>query len=253
MFSNAIVRVPCPSIINGLTSVSLGKPDYSHAMQQHTQYVNALRSAGLNVRILYEDDLHPDSTFIEDVALCTVDFAVITNPGAPSRKDETRDIKEVLREFYDTIEEIKDPGTLEAGDVMMTKDHFFIGISERTNIEGARQLIGILERHGMTGSSIVLKNMLHLKSGASFLEHNNLLVTGELINCPDFERFNKIVVKPEETYAANSLWINDTVLVPSGFPDTKRKIEAAGYITITLDVSEFRKVDGGLSCLSLRF
>jgi dimethylargininase len=253
MFSNAIVRVPCPSIINGLTAASLGKPDYNLAMQQHSQYVDALRSAGLNVRILYEDNLYPDSTFIEDVALCTVDFAVITNPGAPSRKGETRDIKEVLREFYDTIEEIKSPGTLEAGDVMMTKDHFFIGISERTNIEGAGQLIKILERHGMTGSAITLKKMLHLKSGASFLEHDNVLVGGELINCPDFERFNKIIVKPEESYAANSLWINDTVLVPSGFPDTKRKIEAAGYITITLDMSEFRKVDGGLSCLSLRF
>jgi dimethylargininase len=253
MFSNAIVRVPCPSIVNGLTSASLGKPDYKLAVQQHTGYVDALRNAGLNVRILYEDDLYPDSTFIEDVALCTIDFAVITNPGAPSRKGETRDIRDVLQEFYDTIEEIREPGTLEAGDVMMTKDHFFIGISERTNIEGAGQLIRILERHGMTGSAITLKNMLHLKSGASFLEHNNILVCGELLNCPDFEKFNKIIVDPQESYAANSLWINDTVLVPAGFPDTKRKIESAGYITITLDVSEFRKLDGGLSCLSLRF
>jgi dimethylargininase len=253
MFSNAIVRVPCPAIINGLTSVSLGKPDYNLAVWQHGLYVDALRNAGLSVRILYEDNLYPDSTFIEDVALCTIDFAVITNPGAASRKGETRDIREVLQEFYDTIEEIKAPGTLEAGDVMMTKDHFFIGISERTNITGAVQLIGILERHGMTGSAISLKNLLHLKSGVSFLEHNNMLVCGELVNCPDFEGFNKIIVEPEESYAANSLWVNDTVLVPAGFPDTKRKIESAGYRTIIVDVSEFRKVDGGLSCLSLRF
>ncbi len=93
MFSNAIVRVPCPSIINGLTSVSLGKPDYSLALQQHTQYVNALRNAGLNVRILYEDDLHPDSTFIEDVALCTVDFAVITNPERTLKKGRDKRYK----------------------------------------------------------------------------------------------------------------------------------------------------------------
>jgi dimethylargininase len=253
MFSNAIVRIPCPSIINGLTSASLGKPDYSLALHQHTEYVEALRSSGLNVRVLFPDDLHPDSTFIEDVALCTVDFAVITNPGAPSRKGETAGIREVLEGFYDTVEEIKPPGTLEAGDVMMTRDHFFIGISDRTNLNGAIQLIRILEKHGMTGSAITLRKMLHLKSGASYLENNNMLLCGELVKCPDFEKFNRIIIEPDESYAANSLWINDTVLVPEGFPDTKRKIESAGYRTIALDVSEFRKVDGGLSCLSLRF
>ena len=95
--------------------------------------------------------------------------------------------------------------------------------------------------------------MLHLKSGASFLENNNMLVSGELIYCRDLERFNRIIVEPGEGYATNSLWINGTVLVPAGFPETVRKIEDAGYSTIVLDVSEFRKVDGGLSCLSLRF
>ena len=252
-FRNVIVRRPCPSVIKGLTSGSLGPPDYKRALEQHAGYVEALRNTGLNVKVLEEDDLYPDSTFIEDVAICTSEFAVITNPGAESRRGETRGIRLVLQEFYDTIVEITHPGTLEAGDVMMTGNHFFIGISSRTNIHGVKQLIQILEKHGMTGSAISLKKMLHLKSGASYLENNNMLVCGELAACRDLERFNRIIVDPGESYAANSLWINGTVLVPAGFPKTRRKIENAGYTAITLDVSEFRKVDGGLSCLSLRF
>ena len=253
MFSNAMVRIPCPAIINGLTSVSLGHPVYKSAMQQHAGYVEALQNIGLNVIILEKDDQHPDSTFIEDVALCTADFAVITNPGAESRRGEISGIRQVLQEFYDKIEEITSPGTLEAGDVMMTGNHFFIGISSRTNTYGAEQLINILEKYGMTGTTITLKKMLHLKSGVSYLENNNILVCGELTICKDLERFNRIIVDPDESYAANSLWINGKVLVPAGFPSTRRKIEMAGYSTIVLDVSEFRKVDGGLSCLSLRF
>jgi dimethylargininase len=253
MFRNAIVRLPCPAIVNGLTSSSLGKPDYVRAMEQHAAYVEALRYTGLNVKILEEDDLYPDSTFIEDVALCTAEFAVITNPGAESRRGEIKGIRHLLHEFYSTIEEITFPGTLEAGDVMMAGNHFFIGVSNRTNIFGAEQLTKILVKHGMTGSSITLKKMLHLKSGASYLEKNTMLLCGELTTCRDLERFKRIVVESDESYAANSLWINGTVLVPAGYPETIRKIENAGYNTLVLEVSEFRKLDGGLSCLSLRF
>jgi len=252
-FRNAIVRKPCRSIINGLTSASLGKPDYKKALQQHAAYVEALKKTGLNVLVLEEDDLHPDSTFIEDVALCTTACAVITNPGAESRRNEIKGIREVLQGYYEKIEEIVSPGTLEAGDVMMTGSHFFIGISGRTNIEGANQLIRILEKYSMTGSTISLEKMLHLKSGASYLENNNLLVSGELTKCKDLERYKRIIIDPEESYSSNSLWINGTVLIPAGFPETRGKIEKEGYRTIILDVSEFRKVDGGLSCLSLRF
>jgi dimethylargininase len=253
MFSNAIVRLPCQSIINGLSSASLGKPDYGRAMKQHAAYVEALKNTGLKVKVLEEDDQHPDSTFIEDVALCTSEFAVVTNPGAESRRGETKDIRQILGEFFSTIEEITSPGTLEAGDVMMIGNHFFIGISNRTNISGSEQLIQILNKHGMTGSTISLKKMLHLKSGASYLENNNLLVTGELEACRDLVKYNRIIVKTGESYAANSLWINGIVLIPAGYPETRKRIEKAGYDTVTLDVSEFRKVDGGLSCLSLRF
>ncbi len=253
MFKNAIVRTPCPEMINGLSSVTLGKPDYSKAMDQHARYVDALRNCGLEVKVLEADSRFPDSTFVEDVALCTPHCAIITNPGAPSRNREKLEMKPVLQTYYKQVESIKTPGILDAGDVMMVGQHFYIGISERTNVEGAEQLIGILEKYGMTGSKVPLQKMLHLKSGLSYLEQNKLLVTGEFIHHPAFNSFHRIEVDPDESYAANSLWVNSTVLVPAGFPNTREKIEQAGYHTLSLDVSEFQKLDGGLSCLSLRF
>jgi dimethylargininase len=253
VFRNAIVRLPGKSIKDGLTTSSLCKPDYQKALEQHSKYIKTLRESGLEVKVLPENDLFPDSVFIEDVALCTPVFAVITNPGAESRRGEIQGIREVLKEFYIIIEEISFPGTLEAGDVMMVDNHYFIGISKRTNTEGADQLIKILEKHKMTGSKVYLEKMLHLKSGVSYLDNNNMLVCGEFINNKVFERYNLIKIDEDESYAANSLWINGRVLVPEGFPQTRNKIERAGYESITLDVSEFRKVDGGLSCLSLRF
>jgi len=253
MFSKAVVRIPCPEMIHGLSSASLGRPDYKLALKQHETYVEALRSCGLKVTILEPDSEFPDSCFVEDVALCSTDFAIVTNPGASSRKGETGEMEFVLGGFFENIERIKAPGTLEAGDVMMCGSHFYIGISERTNREGARQLIGFLEKYGMSGEMIPLSKMLHLKSGLSYLENENLLITDEFLLHPAFSHFNLIEVERAEAYAANSLWINDNVLVPSGFPDTLSKIKVRGFNTLEVDVSEFQKLDGGLSCLSLRF
>jgi len=240
-------------MIDGLTSLSLGRPDFLKAMEQHNLYVDALRSCGLEVMILEADSQFPDSVFVEDVALCTSECAIVTNPGAPSRNGEKIKIRPVLESYYTQVESIESPGNLDAGDVMMVGKHYYIGISERTNIHGAEQLIVFLERYGMTASMVPLKKMLHLKSGLSYLEHNHLLISGEFIDHPTFADFQKIEVDPDESYAANSLWVNSTVLVPAGFPRTLAKIKQAGYHTLILDMSEFRKLDGGLSCLSLRF
>jgi len=240
-------------MVKGLTSTSLGRPDFHKALEQHSRYVDALRSCDLEVKVLEADSQYPDSVFVEDVALCTSECAIVTNPGAPSRNGEKIKIKPVLEHFYKLVESIESPGSLDAGDVMMVGTHFFVGISQRTNRQGAEQLIAFLESYGMTGTMIPLNEMLHLKSGLSYLEQNHLLISGEFINHPAFSDFQKIEVDPDESYAANSLWVNSTVLVPAGFPRTLAKIKQAGYQTLTLDVSEFRKLDGGLSCLSLRF
>ena len=253
MFSHAIVRTPGKSMVNGLTAANLGCPNYELALAQHRNYVNVLKECGLDVVVMPADEDYPDSTFVEDVALMTPHCAIITNPAPLSRKGEVKKITEIAHQFYDVVEHAGEPGTIEAGDIMMVGSHFYIGLSERTNIDGARRLIQILEKYEMSGSMVSLDHVLHLKTGAAYLDDNNMVVCGELIEKPEFNSFNKIVVPNEEAYAANCVWINGTVLVASGHPVTSQKIEAAGYLVKEVEVSEFQKLDGGLSCLSLRF
>ena len=253
MFSRAIVRTPCKNLVNGITSANLGKPDYARALLQHRHYIDALKQCGLQVTILDPDETCPDSVFVEDTALITPRCAVITNPGAASRRGEVEAVAAVLNDLNRPVRRIHAPGTLDAGDVMMVGSHYYIGLSGRTNAEGARQLTAILNDYGMTGSTIKLDRVLHLKTGVAYLENNYLAATGEFLCHPDFRKYKILEIAAEESYAANCVWINDRVLVPSGYPAARKTIEAAGYLVITVDVSEFRKVDGGLSCLSLRF
>jgi len=252
-FKRAIVRTPSEKLAEGITSVNLGKPEFNRACIQHLDYILALEECGLEVIVLQTDD-YPDSTFVEDVALLTSSCGIITQPGAESRKQETRTMKPIIEQFYpNAFEELSGDGTIEAGDIMMVGEHFYIGLSERTNEAGANQMLSILQRHGLSGETVKMSEVLHLKTGLSYLENNNLLISGEFINSKQFSQFNHLTVDEDEAYAANSVWINGTVLVPSGFPKTLAMIQEVGYKTRTVDVSEFQKVDGGLSCLSLRF
>ncbi|GAI97922.1 unnamed protein product, partial [marine sediment metagenome] len=203
MFENVIVRKPSKSLRNGITSNSeLGKPDYEKALIQHNDYIEALKKCGVKVCVLEAIEQYPDSCFVEDVAVCTKKFAMIAKPGAPSRRGEEKEIIEVMKKFYNDIEYIKGSGTIEGGDVMMVKDHFYIGPSKRTNREGAEQLIKALGKYGMSGSILEISEMLHLKSGLAYLEDNVLLVKGEFINNLEFKKFNKIMIDEEEAYSA---------------------------------------------------
>jgi len=253
MFTKAIARTPAKSLIDGITTASLGIPNYENAIKQHADYIVALKECGLAVTLLEADEKFPDSTFVEDVALMTPNCAIITNPGATSRTGETESMIPIVQGFYDVIEYIEAPGTVEAGDIMMVSNHYYIGLSQRTNLDGAKQMIQHLENHGMSGSIVELSEVLHLKTGLGYLEDNNLLAGGEFLTKPAFQNFNLIEVDQDEAYAANSVWINGKVLTPKGFPKTKKLIESAGYKIREVDVSEFQKIDGGLSCLSLRF
>lgn len=253
MFTKAIVRKPSKSMVDGLTSANLGVPVYENALKQHRNYIEALKSCGLEVIVLEADEKYPDSTFVEDVALLTPQCAIITNPGAESRRGEVEEMRELLKKYYSNIVEINSPGFVEAGDIMMVGSHFYIGLSERTNLAGAKQMIAALEKYGLTGSVVSLEKVLHLKTGLAYLEKNNLVVCGEFINHSEFDKFNKIIIPEEESYAANCIWVNDTVIIPAGFPKSKQSIQNAGYLILEVDVSEFQKLDGGLSCLSLRF
>ncbi|MBQ6833369.1 MAG: N(G),N(G)-dimethylarginine dimethylaminohydrolase [Lachnospiraceae bacterium] len=256
MFKNVIVRKPAKSMIDGITSApELGKPDYELAVKQHDAYIEALKQCGVQVTELEALEEYPDACFVEDVAVLTRKCAIITNPGAPSRNGEKAYIVEAIRKFYEDeqIAYIESPGTLEGGDVMMVGDHFYVGRSARTNEEGIRQFVEILESFGLSGSEVSLEKVLHLKTGVNYLENNTFLVSGEFIEKEEFKDANLIIIPDDEAYAANCIWVNNKVIVPAGFPKVEKAVRDAGYEVIVTDTSEYRKLDGGLSCLSLRF
>src|SRR3712207_1236231 len=196
MFSRAIVRAVPETIDAGITSANLGKPDYERACEQHARYVGALERCGLEVIVLGADERYPDSVFIEDTAVVTDRCAIIARPGAPARRGEVREVEEALSKHYENIERIVSPGTLDGGDVLQVGDHFYIGLTRRTNKEGAEQLSALLHRYDFGASLVDVRRFLHLKTGVSYLGGNDLVVAGELVENHGFEGFDKIVVAP---------------------------------------------------------
>jgi dimethylargininase len=252
MFTHAITRKPGADFAQGITTSDLGKPDYALILAQHKAYVDALRALRLDVVELEPLPGYPDAYFVEDVAVVTPDVAVMTHPGADARKGEGKTIEPVLAQ-YRPIERILAPGTVDGGDVLIVDGQAFIGVSERTNETGARQLGTILERYGCTWTMVPVGAGLHLKSDVNVLGPATLLVTESFANHDAFAKFERIVVDAAEAYAANTLWVNGTLITPRGFPKTRNKLDTLGLDIVDLDVSEMRKMDGGLTCLSLRF
>ena len=252
MFTHAITRLPGENFASGLTTAQLGSPSYPLILAQHAAYVDVLRGLGLEVTVLPALPEHPDAYFVEDPAIVTSKVAVINRPGAPARQGEETSLAAVLAQ-YRPLERIYHPGTVDGGDVLMVNEHFFIGLSERTNPEGAGQLGSILRRYGHTCETVPVGQGLHLKSSVNWLGDERLIVTRALADYPGFERFEKLLVEEAEAYVANTLWVNGSLLHPTGFPLTRQKLEKLGLPLIELEVSEVRKMDGGLTCMSLRF
>lgn len=255
-FTNAITRQPADSYPQGISTANLGTPNLKLALEQHTSYVNTLQEVGLRVEVLPPTSTHPDSVFVEDSAIVTSNFAVISRPGADSRRGEITDMEPILAKTFETLYRIKAPGTLDGGDICQVEKHFFIGVSERTNLQGARQLAEILENNGFSSEIIDIRanpSILHFKSAVNYLGDNTLLVDVRMASHPALQKYKKLVVPLEEAYAANCLRINNVVLVPDGFPHTLDLVQSAGLTTVVLQVSEYQKMDGGLSCLSLRW
>jgi dimethylargininase len=255
-FHHAIARLPSENFAAGLTSVALGTPSFETAYRQHAAYVEALHACGLTVTVLEPEPEFPDSTFVEDTAVLFGRHAVMTRPGARSREGEVAAMRPHIEHFFDALEQIVEPGTLDGGDVCDAGDHFYIGRSHRTNDEGARQLTAFLQRAGKTATTIDIRGVegiLHLKSGMAYLGDERFAVIDALAPLLDVPRERIVRVRPEDTYAANCVRVNDRVLVAAGFPQVERDLQQAGLETLVLDMSEFQKMDGGLSCLSLRF
>jgi len=256
LFKHAIVRIPASNFAAGLTTASLGAPHFDQVLAQHARYCEALAECGLTNTTLDADLRQPDSTFVEDTAVITPRGVVLTRPGAESREGEVEVIRPALARFFPSTLAIEAPGTLDGGDICEAEEHFFIGLSQRTNEEGARQLAAHLARLGYTSSTIDVRGMtsiLHLKSGISYIGDNTLVVMEEMAGNEVFRAFDLVQVCVEESYSANCVRVNERVLVASGFPRFTAELRARGFNPLVLDMSEFQKMDGGLSCLSLRF
>lgn len=256
MFRKAIVRPPAENFGEGLTTVNMGAPVYEKALAQHERYCEALIECGLSLIWLPADREYPDSTFVEDAAVLTPRGAILTRPGAHSRLGEVAAIEALLADFFPACRRIAPPGTLDGGDVCEAGDHFFIGLSQRTNEEGARQLERFLSESGFSSALVDIRGVggiLHLKSGIAWLDGRTLVVIDSLAEDPAFRGWDRVRVAETEDYAANCVRINDTVLVAEGFPRLERKLRDRGQRLVALPMSEFQKMDGGLSCLSLRF
>lgn len=255
-FTKAIVRTPCKAMVNGITDhPELGTPTYEKALAQHLAYIKALQACGVEVTVLPANEDYPDSCFVEDTAVLCPECAVVTNPGADSRKGEAALMRPTLEQFYpaDKIFTITAPATLEGGDVMLAGKTFYVGLSARTNTAGVEQLAGFVEPYGYKVVGVPLTEVLHLKTGVVYLENGILLAGGEFLTKPAFEGYEKVAVPAEEAYAANCVWMNGKILVPEGYPQVLEAIKATGCEPVLCDTSEYRKIDGGLSCLSLRF
>ena len=255
-FTHAIVRPPADTFAAGITSSSLGPPDLALALEQHDAYCRTLERLGLSLLRLAPDPDFPDSTFVEDAAIVTTRGAILTHPGAASRAGEVAALEAVLGEWFSELGEITAPGTVDGGDVCEAGQHFFIGLSERTNPQGAAQLAELLARHGFSSSVVDIRGMprlLHLKTGLSWLGQRRLLGTGEIAGHGALSGWEIVRVPEGEDYAANCIKVNDVLLVAQGFPATSVLLGELGYDLVPLDMSEYRKMDGGLSCLSVRW
>ena len=220
------------------------------ASTQHHAYVNALKTLGCNVIELPAEADLPDSVFVEDTAFILPEAAVITRPGADSRKPETESI---VRELAPRIQlvHVREPATVDGGDVLVLGKKIYIGLSSRSNPEALDQLNSLLHQYGYTVTGVQMHDCLHLKSAVTRVADDTLLINKGWVDTHPFEDFDWIEVDPMEPFAANCLPIGDSIIFPTSFPKTCAKLEERGYKVVTVDVSELAKAEGAVTCCSL--
>lgn len=254
-FKYAIVREPPPNFADGQTTSGLGKPDYELTLAQHAKYCSVLEECGLELLRLPCDSRYPDSCFVEDTAVIIDDeHAVITIPGHAARNGEQHDIAGLLAK-HKTLMWIMEPGTLDGGDVLRMGDLFYIGLSDRTNDVGARQFSDFLRSLGKTPILVPLSGVLHLKTGITSVGDNAVVCIEQFYAAPEFKEIAVKFSLPEnEKNGGNCLCLNGSILVPDDCPQLisifKQDLSSP---VIPMPLSEFQKMDGGLSCLSIRF
>jgi dimethylargininase len=245
----ALVRRPSPRLGEGIvTHVERRPVDYALARAQWDGYVRALEDAGWETVGVPPADDCPDAVFIEDAVVVFGDVAVVTRPGAPVRRAETAGAEQAVAELGYTLAHIYEPGTLDGGDVLKIRDTIYVGVGGRTNEEGARQLRELLAPFGATVSEVPVQNVLHLKSAVTALPDGSIVGYAPLV--PSY--FRDFVSMPEESGAHVVLLRGGKVMVAADCPRSAELIAARGYDPVVVDISEFQKLEGCVTCLSVR-
>jgi dimethylargininase len=226
--------------------------DAARAGRQHDEYQRALEALGCRLVVLPAEPLLPDSVFVEDVAIVLDEVAVLTRPGALSRRAEVASVAIVLR-GYRPVLTIEAPGTLDGGDVLRLGPTLYVGQSARSNAEGIAQLRELLAAHGYAVQEVPTRGCLHLKSAVTQLADDTLLLQPKWLDRELFADFRIIEVDPAEPHAANVLRIGDALVMPASFPRTQQRLIDAGFKVIAVDVSELQKAEGAVTCCSLVF
>lgn len=253
-FTHAITRKPGRSITGGLRAVDTGAPDLEVMLSHHAAYIAALKSTGAIVVELDAAEDFPDSVFVEDTALCLPEGAIVMRPGAASRLGEAAEMAPHLRALYGQVLEIKGPGFIEGGDILVTEREILIGRSARTDAAGIAELTKLVAPWGHKVREVFTPpGVLHFKTDCSLLDGDTILSTKRLAASGCFDSYRVIHTAAGEEAAANSIRFNDIVIMPAGFPGTRDAILAAGFTVQEIGNSECAKLDGGMSCLSLRF
>ena len=254
-FTHAITRRPAASIIRGLRAVDTGTPDLGLMQAHHAAYIAALKSTGATVIELPALDAYPDSVFVEDTALCLPQGAVVMRPGAPSRLGEAGEMAPHLRALYGQVVEITGADSfIEGGDILVTEREILVGRSARTNAAGIAELTRLVAPWGHTVREVLTPpGVLHFKTDCSLLDTDTILSTKRLSASGCFADYRVIQVAEGEEASANAIRFNGSVLFPAGFPRTRDRLVDAGYEVTEIGNSECAKIDGGMSCLSLRF
>jgi dimethylargininase len=249
----AVTREVSPALGNcELSYVPREAIDVARASAQHRDYQRALEALGCRLLILPAEAELPDSVFVEDVAIVLDDIAVLTRPGALSRRAEVASVAEVLRRYRPVLA-IEAPGTLDGGDVLRLGRTLYVGQSARSNTVGIAQLRELLAGHGYTVQGMPTRGCLHLKSAVTQLDNHTVLLQSEWVDRARFADFRVIEVDPAEPHAANVLRIGDALVMPASFPRTRQRLLDAGFHVIAVDVSELQKAEGAVTCCSLVF
>ncbi len=249
----AVVRAVSPRMSEcELTHFDRTPIDAKLAASQHEEYQKVLESLGCKIVEADATPEYPDSIFVEDTAIVFDELAIITRPGAASRREETITMENTLKSLKPVFK-IQEPGLLDGGDVLKVAKKVWIGLSSRSNKEAVEQVKNILAKHNYEVIGVELKDCLHLKSAVTQVEKNTLLINSNLVDRKYFEGFDFIEVHPDEPFAANALLINDTIVFPSAFSKTLQILKDKKIKIIAVDNSEVIKAEGGVTCCSIVF